>query len=135
MSNTNGYLHTHRSTPHHRWYASGERERGATGGESTPSTPGGGTEGGGGRRRRRSGSGSSRSDSSSPEPSDGSRASTPRPGHLARTPPAPQSANASAHHNHHQVTILAHIFWSFHFSLYTYYIYFLDLSIDYTNST
>ncbi|XP_026321220.1 protein split ends isoform X3 [Hyposmocoma kahamanoa] len=91
-----------RSTPHHRWYASGERERGATGGESTPSTPGGGTEGGGGRRRRRSGSGSSRSDSSSPEPSDGSRASSPRPGHLARTPPAPQSANALAHHNHHQ---------------------------------
>ncbi|XP_013148077.1 PREDICTED: protein split ends-like [Papilio polytes] len=76
-----------RTTPHHRWYASGDRATsggaagvggavgGAGGGESTPSTPGGGTEGG--RRRRRSGSGSSRSDTSSPEPSDTSRASTP----------------------------------------------------------
>lgn len=64
-----------RTTPHHRWYANSDRVAGATGGESTPSTPGGGTEGG--RRRRNSGSGSSRSDSSSPEPSDTSRASTP----------------------------------------------------------
>ncbi|PZC78889.1 hypothetical protein B5X24_HaOG217083 [Helicoverpa armigera] len=64
-----------RTTPHQRWYASSDRVAGATGGESTPSTPGGGTEGG--RRRRNSGSGSSRSDSSSPEPSDTSRASTP----------------------------------------------------------
>ncbi|XP_060804882.1 protein split ends isoform X2 [Amyelois transitella] len=74
------------TTPHHRWYASGTGSGGgaggATGGESTPSTPGGGTEGGG-RRRRHSGSGSSRSESSSPEPSDTSRASTP-----AHPPPA-----------------------------------------------
>ncbi|XP_047521792.1 protein split ends-like isoform X4 [Pieris napi] len=59
---------TERTTPLHRWY-------GATGGESTPSTPGGGPE----RRRRASGSGSSRSESSSPEPSDTSRGSTPPP--------------------------------------------------------
>ncbi|KAM3965799.1 LOW QUALITY PROTEIN: spen family transcriptional repressor split ends [Aphomia sociella] len=95
-----------RTTPHHRWYASGERggggtggAGGATGGESTPSTPGGGTEGG--RRRRHSGSGSSRSESSSPEPSDTSRASTPaappplshHPNH--RTPPVHQYQWAS----------------------------------------
>ncbi|XP_049875909.1 protein split ends-like [Pectinophora gossypiella] len=93
-----------RTTPHHRWYGSGERseraERGA-GGCSTPSTPGGGTEAGAApRRRRRSGSGSSRSDSSSAEPSDASRASTPAAApphppplpHAARTPPT----------NHHQ---------------------------------
>ncbi|XP_045775135.1 protein split ends isoform X2 [Maniola jurtina] len=80
-----------RTTPHHRWYASGTGagSGGAAGGESTPSTPGGGTE----RRRRLSGSGSSRSDSSSPEPSDTSRASTPAAHHHAphhparRTPP------------------------------------------------
>ncbi|KAF9415178.1 hypothetical protein HW555_007054 [Spodoptera exigua] len=89
-----------RTTPHHRWYANSDRVPGATGGESTPSTPGGGTEGGG-RRRRNSGSGSSRSDSSSPEPSDTSRASTPaaqpslshHPNH--RTPPSLQHQWAS----------------------------------------
>lgn len=75
-----------RTTPHHRWYA-GDRVAGATGGESTPSTPGGGTEGG--RRRRHSGSGSSRSDSSSPEPSDTSRASTP-------------ATQPLSHHNNHR---------------------------------
>lgn len=64
-----------RTTSHHRWYGSGEKVAGATGGESTPSTPGAGTESG--RRRRRSGSGSSNSDSSSPDASDTSRASTP----------------------------------------------------------
>ncbi|KAG6443255.1 hypothetical protein O3G_MSEX002822 [Manduca sexta] len=85
-----------RTTPHHRWYASGERAAGATGGESTPSTPGGGTESG--RRRRHSGSGSSRSESSSPEPSDTSRASTP-----AAQPPLPHHANHRAPHpNQHQ---------------------------------
>ncbi|XP_073961566.1 spen family transcriptional repressor split ends isoform X2 [Choristoneura fumiferana] len=79
---------TERTTPHHRWYASGASGAGgtATGGESTPSTPGGATESG--RRRRPSGSGSSRSESSSPEPSDTSRASTP-----AAPPPHP-------HNNH-----------------------------------
>lgn len=77
-----------RTTPHQRWYASGERTTGTTGGESTPSTPGGCTEGG--RRRRHSGSGSSRSDSSSPEPSDTSRASTP-----ATQPPL-------SHHTNHR---------------------------------
>ncbi|XP_039756430.1 protein split ends isoform X2 [Pararge aegeria] len=89
-----------RTTPHHRWYASGtgaasttgagSGSGGAAGGESTPSTPGGATE----RRRRLSGSGSSRSESSSPEPSDTSRASTPAAHQAAaahhaarRTPP------------------------------------------------
>lgn len=91
-----------RTTPHHRWYASGERTSGgggATGGESTPSTPGGADSG---RRRRPSGSGSSRSESSSPEPSDTSRASTPAqplphtPHHNAhRTPPGIQHQWAS----------------------------------------
>ncbi|XP_046969369.1 protein split ends-like isoform X1 [Vanessa cardui] len=81
-----------RTTPHHRWYATGAggaAGAGGAGGESTPSTPGGGTE----RRRRLSGSGSSRSESSSPEPSDTSRASTPATHHhpqhhnARRTPP------------------------------------------------
>ncbi|XP_052743433.1 protein split ends isoform X2 [Bicyclus anynana] len=101
-----------RTTPHHRWYASGTAAAGAAGaagaasaasaasagsgsggaagGESTPSTPGGAAE----RRRRLSGSGSSRSESSSPEPSDTSRASTPAAHHhpaahhaARRTPP------------------------------------------------
>ncbi|XP_063626010.1 protein split ends isoform X2 [Cydia splendana] len=89
-----------RTTPHHRWYASGERTSGGGGGgESTPSTPGGADSG---RRRRASGSGSSRSESSSPEPSDTSRASTPAqppphtPHHNAhRTPPGLQHQWAS----------------------------------------
>ncbi|XP_045500504.1 protein split ends isoform X2 [Colias croceus] len=80
-----------RTTPLHRWYGSGERTGGATGGESTPSTPGGGTE----RRRRQSGSGSSRSESSSPEPSDTSRASTP-----AAPPPATPQHPHPHHANH-----------------------------------
>lgn len=86
------WLLNFRTTPHNRWYASSERA-GATGGESTPSTPGGGTESG--RRRCPSGSASSRSDSSSPEPSDTSRASTP--------PTQPPS-----HNNHRTPTSLPH---------------------------
>ncbi|XP_050682074.1 protein split ends-like [Leptidea sinapis] len=73
-----------RSTPLHRWY--GER-----GGESTPSTPGGL------ERRRPSGSASSRSECSSPEPSDTSRASTP-------APPGQHQATA----NHRTPTTLPH---------------------------
>ncbi|CAG4942404.1 unnamed protein product [Parnassius apollo] len=80
-----------RTTPHQRWFASGERAAG----ESTPSTPGGGTEGG--RRRRRSGSGSSRTDTSSPEPSDTSRASTP-----AAPPPDRHAARRTPPAHHHQ---------------------------------
>ncbi|KPJ18740.1 Protein split ends [Papilio machaon] len=96
-----------RTTPHHRWYASGDRATsggaagaggavgGAGGGESTPSTPGGATEGG--RRRRRSGSGSSRSDTSSPEPSDTSRASTPAAPPLDRHPAARRTPPTHLH--------------------------------------
>lgn len=82
-----------RTTPHHRWYVGTDRGATATGGESTPSTPGGGTESG--RRRRHSGSGSSRSDSSSPEPSDTSRASTP-----ATQPTMTHHTNHRVQHQH-----------------------------------
>ncbi|CAK1555633.1 unnamed protein product [Leptosia nina] len=77
---------TERTTPLHRWYVAGA----GTGGESTPSTPGGVTD----RRRRPSASGSSRSESTSPEPSDTSRASTPA---------APPTAHhALPHHANHR---------------------------------
>ncbi|RVE49796.1 hypothetical protein evm_005526 [Chilo suppressalis] len=92
-----------RTTPHHRWYATGDRGGGgggggATGGESTPSTPGGGTESG--RRRRPSGSGSSRSESSSPEPSDTSRASTPQAPPPALALHANHRAPSTPSHHH-----------------------------------